>query len=136
MTIRATRTAAVVLGLVLLAGCERGSGGDQAGAGGLERLKGLAVPAEHREGEALFDGRCAQCHGTRALGTAQGPPLVHIYYEPNHHGDPAFYRAAQLGVRQHHWTFGDMPPVQGIDSAQVGAVIGYVRWLQREAGIY
>lgn len=93
------------------------------------------VPAEFRNGEATFNAHCARCHGARAAGTAQGPPLVHKIYEPNHHGDAAFLRAAGNGVRAHHWNFGDMPKIEGVTPEDVQQIIRYVRWLQRQAGI-
>jgi mono/diheme cytochrome c family protein len=93
------------------------------------------VPAGLAEGERLFNDNCARCHGARAAGTDAGPPLVHIVYEPNHHADIAFQRAVALGVPAHHWRFGKMPPVPGVDEAAVERIIGYVRWLQRAAGI-
>ena len=93
------------------------------------------MPAEFQKGETVFNVYCARCHGDRAMGTAQGPPLVHKIYEPNHHGDVAFQRAAVNGVRAHHWKFGDMPKVEGVTSDDVTQIIAYVRWLQRQAGI-
>ena len=93
------------------------------------------VPAQLAEGERLFNDNCARCHGVRASGTDAGPPLVHITYEPNHHADIAFQRAAEFGVPAHHWRFGDMPPVPGVDQAAVARITAYVRWLQRKAGI-
>jgi mono/diheme cytochrome c family protein len=92
-------------------------------------------PPQLAEGERLFDANCAACHGPRGTGTDHGPPLVHIIYEPNHHSDAAFQLAAKNGVRAHHWTFGDMPPVPGVTSEQVTEIVAYVRWLQRQAGI-
>jgi mono/diheme cytochrome c family protein len=94
------------------------------------------TPAEHAEAEALFTANCAACHGRLAAGTDVGPPLVHIYYEPGHHADIAFRRAVELGVRPHHWNFGPMPPVPGLSEAQIAAITAYLRWLQRQAGIY
>lgn len=94
-----------------------------------------SVPAEFSKGEAKFKANCARCHGERGVGTTQGPPLVHKIYEPNHHGDPAFQRAAASGVRAHHWQFGDMPRIEGVTSDDVEQIIKYVRWLQRQAGI-
>jgi hypothetical protein len=94
------------------------------------------VPAEFAGGERLFNANCARCHGQLALGTGQGPPLVHRIYEPNHHGDAAFLFAVARGVPQHHWSFGNMPPVAGLDQTAVEQITGYVRWLQRQAGIY
>lgn len=87
-------------------------------------------------GEAAFTNYCAGCHGTNAAGL-QGvaPPLVHIIYEPNHHGDAAFFRAAKFGVPAHHWRFGDMPPVEGISDDEIGLIVAYVRALQNANGI-
>ena len=93
------------------------------------------VPAGLADGERLFNDNCARCHGTRAAGTDAGPPLVDIVYEPNHHADIAFQRAVALGVPAHHWRFGNMPPVPGVDQAAVERITAYVRWLQRGAGI-
>lgn len=96
---------------------------------------GGAVPAEFQAGEAKFNAHCAACHGPQATGTPQGPPLVHKIYEPNHHGDAAFLRAAEFGVRAHHWEFGNMPKIEGVSSGDVEQITRYVRWLQRQAGI-
>ena len=95
-----------------------------------------AVPPEFKKGEASFNANCARCHGERGVGTSQGPPLVHKIYEPNHHGDAAFQRAAAMGVRAHHWQFGDMPKISTVAPPEVEEIIKYVRWLQRQAGIF
>jgi mono/diheme cytochrome c family protein len=95
-----------------------------------------ATPAEFKAGEAKFKANCALCHGERGMGTSQGPPFVHKIYEPNHHGDAAFQRAAAMGVRAHHWQFGDMPKVPTVTPADVDEIVKYVRWLQRQAGIF
>lgn len=98
-------------------------------------LAARVVPAEHAGGAATFARACASCHGDAALGSQLGPPLVHPIYRPSHHADAAFLLAVRRGVRAHHWTFGDMPAVPGLDDAEIGAITAYVRWLQREAGI-
>jgi len=97
---------------------------------------GAATPAELQAGEAKFNANCSVCHGQQGTGTAQGPPLVHKIYEPNHHGDAAFQRAAAGGVRAHHWEFGNMPKIDAVTSADVDQIIQYVRWLQKQAGIF
>ena len=102
---------------------------------GLSASQPAAKPAEFKKGEAAFTANCARCHGERGVGTSQGPPLVHKIYEPNHHGDAAFQRAAMLGVRAHHWQFGDMPKIPTVTPAEVDEIIKYIRWLQRQAGI-
>jgi mono/diheme cytochrome c family protein len=58
-----------------------------------------------KAGRKAFEANCASCHGPMAGGTDQGPPLVHKWYEPSHHGDAAFMLAARRGVPQHHWRF-------------------------------
>ncbi|WP_306030277.1 cytochrome c [Stappia sp. MMSF_3263] len=88
-------------------------------------------------GRDLFDGACAVCHGENAAGRAGiAPPLVHVIYEPAHHADGAFLLAIARGVRQHHWSFGDMPAVPDVTQQDVAAIIAYVRALQRANGIY
>ena len=87
-------------------------------------------------GKIGFEAKCAACHGVNAAGQdGVAPPLVHIIYEPGHHSDEAFQRAAAMGVQGHHWPFGDMPPVEGINRADVTMIIAYVRELQRANGI-
>jgi cytochrome c len=97
---------------------------------------GGPAPPEFAAGEAKFTAYCLPCHGQEGKGTQQGPPLVHKIYEPNHHGDDAFQRAAANGVRAHHWQFGDMPKIAAVTQADVAEIIQYVRWLQRQAGIH
>lgn len=86
-------------------------------------------------GKIAFDANCAACHGANASGTNQGPPLVHVIYNPGHHADGAFFLAAKLGVRQHHWPFGNMPPQPQVTEEQVAAIVRYVRELQVANGI-
>jgi mono/diheme cytochrome c family protein len=87
-------------------------------------------------GQLGFEARCAACHGVNAAGQdGVAPPPVHIIYEPSHHGDEAFQRAAAMGVRGHHWPFGDMPPVEGVTRGDVTMIIAYIRELQRANGI-
>jgi hypothetical protein len=61
--------------------------------------------------------------------------LVHEIYEPGHHSDESFQMAVAQGVRAHHWNFGDMPPVGGLDRGEVADIIAWVREQQRAAGI-
>ena len=92
--------------------------------------------AKEQMGERAFEAKCAACHGVNAAGRdGMGPPLVHIVYEPNHHGDQAFHLAAMNGVRSHHWPYGNMPAVEGLTISDVDAIIAYVRVLQRSNGI-
>ncbi|MBZ8134072.1 cytochrome c [Afifella sp. IM 167] len=87
-------------------------------------------------GEAAYNENCASCHGRNGAGQdGVAPPFVHRIYEPNHHGDQAFFLAAQNGVRAHHWPFGNMPPVEGITQGEVASIVTYVRELQRANGI-
>ena len=87
-------------------------------------------------GQLAFEANCASCHGINAAGLdGIAPPLVHIIYEPSHHADESFQRAVALGVRAHHWRFGDMPVVEGLTRGDVTLIIAYIRELQRANGI-
>lgn len=118
-----------LLGLSLLAACDS-SQPPKTAVGGIG-----PVPAEFQTGETTFNANCSVCHGKQAAGTDHGPPLVHKVYEPNHHGDEAFKRAAANGVKAHHWEFGNMPKIDAVTPADVDQIVTYVRWLQRQAGI-
>ena len=86
-------------------------------------------------GEKDFNENCVACHGRNAGGSDDGPPLVHPYYRPGHHGDIAFSRAARYGVKAHHWAFGNMPPQPQVTQQQINRIVAYIRALQRENGI-
>ncbi|MAF48102.1 MAG: c-type cytochrome [Rhodospirillales bacterium] len=87
-------------------------------------------------GKALYDKFCASCHGTKMKGTKKGPPFLHRIYHPGHHADGSFYVAVQRGTRQHHWKFGNMEPVTGVSQAMVASIVQYVRFMQKQAGIF
>lgn len=87
-------------------------------------------------GKMAFEEACASCHGVNAAGQIEvAPPLVHVIYEPSHHGDEAFQLAVANGVRGHHWSFGNMPPVEGLTRGDVQMIVAYIRELQRANGI-
>ena len=94
------------------------------------------LSAEAMAGQVKFEANCMRCHGKNATGKDKGPALSHKIYEPSHHSDMSFYRAAKNGVRAHHWPFGNMPPVSGVKETDVAEIILYVRELQRANGIF
>lgn len=106
-----------------------------AGCGGDSLVSSPAQEADAERGRQVFEASCMSCHGEGARGTATGPPLVDRIYEPSHHGDAAFVLAVRNGSPAHHWNFGDMPPVPGVDDRQIADVTAYVRKLQVAAGI-
>ncbi len=118
----------VVLVAVTLAACSDGSA-DDAGTG---------IPAQDPElvaaGEPLYQQHCASCHGSDLRGTDQGPSHLSVVYEPNHHGDAAFYLAVRNGVPQHHWPFGDMAAIEGLSDPEIERIVAYVREQQRING--
>ncbi len=88
-------------------------------------------------GKKIFESNCIECHGKNAVGRKKvGPPLVHKIYETSHHNDMTFYRAVAMGVRRHHWMFGNMPAVENVSRDEVSAIITYIRELQRENNIF
>jgi mono/diheme cytochrome c family protein len=88
-----------------------------------------------QKGQIAFEASCAVCHGKNAAGTDRGPPLVNDIYNPGHHADEAFYRAAKQGVPQHHWSYGNMPRRPEVTDGQLIAIVRYVRELQQANGI-
>ena len=92
--------------------------------------------ATEQIGATAFAAKCADCHGVNGAGRdGVAPPLIHKIYEPSHHGDASFHAAVMNGVRAHHWTFGNMPPVDGLTHTDIDAIVAYVRTLQRTNGI-
>lgn len=113
---------AVVLtaGVVGLAAC--GSDDGDASVGGAP------------DGAALYAARCASCHGADLRGTSMGPSHLSIVYEPSHHPDESFRAAIREGVSAHHFDFGPMPAISGLDDDEITAIIAYVREVQAREG--
>ncbi|HSP28371.1 MAG TPA: cytochrome c [Ilumatobacteraceae bacterium] len=91
-----------------------------------------AVP--NGAGAELYEANCASCHGSDLGGTELGPSQLSIVYEPAHHDDDSFRSAIANGAGQHHWTFGNMPPIPGLDDAEVDAIISFIRTEQERRG--
>lgn len=113
--------------VLLVAACS--TGGDRAGTD-IEPQD----PALVALGEELYQGNCASCHGTDLRGTDLGPSHLSVVYEPSHHGDAAFYLAVRNGVVAHHWSFGNMPAIEGLADPEIEAIVAYVRENQRING--
>lgn len=131
----------MLLGVVTLAACAAVLWGaatrvESQGAELVEVVLPKTLSGDASQGKVAYEAKCASCHGINAAGQdGVAPPLVHIIYEPSHHGDAAFHRAAELGVRAHHWPFGDMPPVKGLTTSDVTMIVSYIRALQQANGI-
>lgn len=102
----------------------------------LRAAEPIVIPFHLGQGQLLYDKYCSSCHGIDLTGSDKGPPLLHPFYKPSHHGDQAFYRAALQGARQHHWEFGDMPPVEGMTAGKMDKVVPYLRYYQQQKKIY
>ena len=109
-----------------------GDAGDGSGSSGAGDDRAAATDAS--AGADVYAETCAACHGEDLRGTDRGPSHLSIVYEPGHHSDESFRSAILQGSPQHHWTFGDMPPVEGLDDDQIDAVIAYVREVQEREG--
>ncbi len=139
-------TTAVALILLTIVGCgDEGAGLDettqppftpQAAATTPVSPAALALSDMARAGQDLFNANCSVCHGANASGTDQGPTLIDRIYHPGHHSDFSFRNAVSKGVRQHHWSFGAMPPVATVSADDVEKITCYVRELQRANGIF
>lgn len=131
---------AFIIGFTIwLANCSEAGKDASSSAAAVEPERNVAqltLPPELASAEQKYVTYCSRCHGIQGRGTDHGPPLVHKIYEPRHHSDFAFQRAAANGVRAHHWKFGNMPPIEGVTAQDVAAITRYIRWLQRQAGIF
>lgn len=87
------------------------------------------------KGQKVFNVNCGGCHGINGEGSTSGPPLIHDIYNPGHHGNNAFIRAMQNGVRSHHWPFGDMPAQKQMGLGDMMHVIRFIREIQDHNGI-
>lgn len=113
---------AVALALAALAAC-----GDSTDQGALDAT-------DAGRGGELYAANCASCHGSDLRGTDRGPSHLSIVYEPDHHDDDSFRSAIAQGVRAHHWNFGDMPAVGGLDDDEVDSIIAFIRSEQEREG--
>lgn len=124
---RSIRMLFVVIGAavsaLVIGSCGGGSNGDAL----------TAAPAA--DGAALYEQNCASCHGDDLRGTDQGPSHLSQVYEPGHHPDESFRAAITQGATAHHWNFGDMAPVPGVDDAEIDAIIAYIRAEQESEGL-
>ena len=111
-----------------------GGSGGEGGPMVAVTVPGNLSPAAAK-GQMVFNGVCAACHGENAVGGKGGPPLIHPTYRPNHHADGAIRQAVMSGVRQHHWSFGNMPPQPNVSGADIDALIAFIRETQRASGI-
>lgn len=96
----------------------------------------IEIPFIYAKGQMLFNKNCSSCHNVDLSGSDIGPPLLHPYYKPSHHGDEAFYKAALNGTRAHHWKFGDMPAVKGMTREKMKSIVPYVRYFQKQKKLY
>jgi mono/diheme cytochrome c family protein len=129
---------AIIVGIILLA-LGLIVGGARLIRNQAQEQGALVVPdlsAEAKMGEVAFATHCVECHGKNASGTDKGPPLVHQIYRTSHHGDFSFVRAMTLGVPQHHWLFGTMPPQPEVGRQEIDRIVVYIRELQRANGIH
>ena len=126
--------------LAVVIGCGRESapqyGASESKATNEVATAGHPLSETARAGEELFNANCSICHGVGAAGTSRGPTLIDRIYHPSHHSDLSIRVAVRQGVRQHHWTFGNMAPVPGVSQGEVDEIICYIRELQRADGIF
>ena len=122
-------------GAIVVVGKLNGHNG-HSGAGSTITVNVPTLSTEAKQGAKLFAENCMVCHGKNGGGSKQGPPLIHKIYESGHHGDQSFVLAAKLGVRAHHWKFGNMPQQPQVTDRDVLRIVGYIREVQRANGIH
>lgn len=124
---RTTQGLAISAMAIVLAGC-----GGSGSAIDIEVLN--QDPELVAVGADLYATACGSCHGDDLRGTDRGPSHLSEVYEPNHHADAAFLLAVRRGVAPHHWSFGPMPPIEGLTDDDVNAIVAFVRDVQGREG--
>lgn len=104
--------------------------------GAIKAAEEIEIPFHLAKGQLIYEKYCSSCHGAELDGSDKGPPLIHPFYKPSHHGDKSFYRAVLQGVRQHHWEFGDMAAVPGMTAKKMDSLVPYVRYYQQQKQLY
>ncbi len=129
----------ILIGVFLLGGAyimfTNNNGSNPSAAAQIVDVKVPQLSNIAKKGEILFNESCASCHGANAGGSDKAPSLILGIYNPGHHADESFFRAAQFGVQAHHWPFGNMPAVASVNRKDVEKIVTYVRELQVENGI-
>jgi mono/diheme cytochrome c family protein len=135
-----TRRLLAVLALVLALGAAACGGDDDDAETGLgtadasAATAGAGGTADLALGDEVYQANCALCHGDDLRGTERGPSQLSVVYEPSHHSDQSYVAAITQGSPAHHWDFGDMPPVEGLDQDEIASVIAYIRSVQEAEG--
>ncbi len=88
----------------------------------------FVMSGDARAGSKIYNSECAVCHGRLLEGTHKGPSM--LAYESAFHPDPDFVAAIKSGVKQHHWSFGDMQPIKSLTDDDIRRVIIYIRKVQ------
>jgi len=93
-------------------------------------------PDEPPDPAALFANNCAACHGQAADGVDdRGPSLLEAAYLIEALPDEALATAIREGVASSQDRWAPMPAFPRFDDAELEAVVGYVRELQRRAAL-
>ncbi len=94
-------------------------------------LEGMAV-----QGQVAFVEVCARCHGRKGGGLeGYGPPLISDFYGPSERSDMQIVLAIQLGHVEDNWTYGPMPPAEGLSFSDQGLVVEFLRQVQIANGV-
>ena len=87
------------------------------------------------KGRSIFQITCATCHGTTLHGTSMAPSMIQPAFAPDQTPDQAFFTAIRHGVPQKRFQKGPMPAQPSVPTADIPAVIAYVRSVQAQNGI-
>ena len=87
------------------------------------------------KGRGIFQTTCATCHGTTLHGTSMAPSMIQPAFAPDQTPDQAFVNAIRHGVPQKRFQKGPMPAQPSVATADIPAVIAYVRSVQAQNGV-
>ena len=107
-----------------------------AGCGGKEKKETALTPEQLvAKGRSIFNTTCATCHGTTLKGTSMAPSMIQPAFAPDQTPDQAFFNAIRSGVPQKRFQKGPMPAQPSVATADIPAVIAYVRSVQAQNGV-
>ena len=88
------------------------------------------------QGEALFKANCPGVPRRERGGHEAGSAADSRHLQSGSPFGQGFLSGGRrLGVRAHHWPYGDMPPQPQVKEAEVALIIRYIRELQEANGI-
>jgi mono/diheme cytochrome c family protein len=91
-----------------------------------------SVPEDYLSGQVYYHKVCAMCHGADAGGGNRAPTFLQAVFHPTKFSNQKIANTILNGSKS-----GSMPSQKNrVNDLQIRQIIKYIRFSQREAGIY